>query len=714
MNKQALENAKLASNYHQQGKLQAAIAHYQKAIAFQHDFVAAHWNLGSILQEQGDSEAGLSHQLQALEIKPDLLNPQQHYQMGRGFMQSGNLDAAIACYQRALQQKSDYLEAIADLGTIYGRQGNLAASVQYWQKLIGINPAISEAHYNLGITFCRQERLEAAINCFENAINLQPSLAAAHYSLGDILLRFGNLDAAISRLQVAIDLHPNYAQAYNSLGLAFSKKLQLEQSVAMYERAIAIAPDLAEAHCNLGDVLLQQEKLDEAISACREAIALKPDSSAAYSNLSVALMRQGYLEEAIAACHQAIALQPDLAAAYSNLGEILFKQDKLDEAIAAYEQSIDLNPNLGDAHCNLGVAFCEQNRIDEALTHLRQAVSLQPDDAISHVNLGMTQILIGDFANGLSEYEWRWQQKDVPIPKFNQPLWDGSELAGRTILLWAEQGLGDTLQFIRYAPLVAQKGGRVIVSCPATLVRLVANVADVEMAIAEGEPLPEFDVHAQMLSLPRLLGTNVSNIPSQVPYIQVCRGQSETTIPTSPFFKNIESPLLKGGGESLNIGIVWASGYRQRSDSLRFYHKKSCPLSLFLQLLALPHAHLYSLQVGRNANDIDELREFKDRDRWHDWSPLIHDFTDTATLVSHLDLVISVDTAIVHLVGAMGKPVWTLLPFAPDWRWFLDREDTPWYPTMRLFRQSEWGDWDKVMRRVCAALQTFQPGVSHE
>jgi tetratricopeptide (TPR) repeat protein len=716
MNKHALENAKLASNYHQQGQLHAAIAHYQKALAFQHDFVAAHWNLGSILQAQGDLEAGWSHQLQALELKPDLLDPQQHYQMGRGFWQSGKLDAAIACYHRALQQKPDYIEAIAELGTTYGRQGNLEASVQYWQKLIGINPAIAEAHYNLGITLCRQERLAEAIAAWQSAIELQPDLAAAHFSLGDILLQVGNLDAAIARLQTAIDLQPNYAQAYNSLGLAFSKKLQLEQSVAMYERAIAISPNLAEAHCNLGDVLLQQEKLDEAIAACRKAIALKPDLAAAYSNLGVALMRQGQLEEAIAACSQAIEIQADLAAAYSNLGEALFKQDKLEDAIASYERAIALNPNLGDAHCNLGVAFCEQNRIEAALTHLQKAINLQPDDAISHVNLGMTQITIGDFANGLSEYEWRWQQKDVPIPKFTQPLWDGSELAGRTILLWAEQGLGDTLQFIRYAPMVAQKGGRVIVSCPATLTRLVESVSNVEMAIAEGDLLPEFDVHAQMLSLPRLIGTTVSNIPSQVPYIQVCRNKSETTLPPSDSLKggDLESPLLKGGGGSLHIGIVWASGYRQRSDSLRFYHKKSCPLSLFTRLLELSHVHLYSLQVGRNANDIDELSEFSDRDRLHNWSPFIHDFTDTAMLVSQLDLTISVDTAIVHLAGAVGKPVWTLLPFAPDWRWFLDREDTPWYPTMRLFRQTERGDWDGVMHRVYEALQTFQPGASDE
>ncbi|WP_019500120.1 tetratricopeptide repeat protein [Pseudanabaena sp. PCC 6802] len=695
MNKQALENAKLASNYHQQGQLQAAIAHYQKAIAFQHDFVAAHWNLGSILQEQGDPEAGLSHQLQALEIKPDLLNPQQHYQMGRGFMQSGKLDAAIACYQRALRQKPDYIEVLAALGTIYGRQGNLDLSVQYWQQLIAINPALAEAHYNLGITFCRQERFEAAIAAFQRAIHLQPDLDAAHFSLGDVFLQIGNLDVAIAHLETTIDLQPNCAQAYNSLGLALSRKLQVEQAVAMYERAIAIAPDLAQAHCNLADVLLQQEKLDEAIAACRQAIALKPDLAAAYSNLGVALMRQGQLEEAIAACSEAIKLQPNLAAAHSNLGEVLFKQDRLDEAIAAYEKAIALDPNLGDAHCNLGVALCELNRIDAALKHLHKAVSLQPDDAISHVNLGMTQILIGDFANGLVEYEWRWQQKDVPSPKFTQPLWDGSELAGKTILLWAEQGLGDTLQFIRYAPSIAQKGGRVIASCPVTLVRLVASVPGVEMAIAEGEPLPAFDVHAQMLSLPRLLDTTVSNIPSiPVPYIPADLWQH----------KDISRESLCD--RALNVGIVWASGYRQREDSLRFYHKKSCPLSLMIQLLELPHVHLYSLQVGRNANDLDGLGEFSDR--LHNWSPLIRDFADTAALANQLDLVISVDTAIVHLVGAMGKPVWTLLPFAPDWRWFLDREDTPWYPTMRLFRQTERGDWDGVMRRVYDALKTFQ------
>jgi tetratricopeptide (TPR) repeat protein len=691
--KLAVTHAKSGSLCHQLGQFQEAIAHYQKAIALQDDFVAAHWNLGSIFQQQGDLASALSHQLQALAIQPDLLTPAQHYQMGQGLSQSGDLDEAIVCFRRAIQQKPDYIEAIADLGATLTKQGDLNASIACWKQLIGIQPNLAAAHYNLGITLRLQEHFAEAVTSLQQANNLQPDLAAAHFSLGDLLVQLGDLETAIAHLKTAIQIQPNYAQAYSSLGFALSKQHQLDEAVAMFDRAIAIAPDLAEAHCNLADVLIQQEKTDAAIAACQRAITLKPNLAEAHSNLGVALMRQGQLEEAIAACQRAIALKPNLAEAHCNLGETLFKQDRIEAAIVAYHQAIALKPDLGNAHCNLGVALCEQNRIPEALSHLHTAVSLDPDDAIAHINLGMTQILIGDFENGLSEYEWRWQHKDIPKLNFSQPLWDGSALDGRRILIWAEQGFGDTVQFIRYAPMLDQMGGRAIVRCPASLVRLIASMPSVELAIAEGEPLPEYDVHVQMLSLPKLLETTVANIPAQVPYIQSdiwqCAAIAKNSLPL----------------DALNVGIVWASGYRDQPDALRFYHKKSCPLSEFMRLLDIPQVQLYSLQVGGNANDIDE---FIGCDRLHNWSPFIHDFTDTAALVAQLDLVIAVDTAIVHLAGAMGKPVWNLLPFAPDWRWFLEREDTPWYPTMRLFRQSERGNWEEVIKRVGAALRSFQ------
>ncbi len=696
--KLAITHAKSGHLCHQQGQLKEAIAHYQKAITLQHDFVAAHWNLGSIFQQQGDLTLAVTHQLQALAIQPNLLTPVQHYQMGKGLSQNGYLDEAIVCYRRALQQKNDYVEAIADLGTALTNQGDLNASVQCWQQLIDIQPDSAAAHYNLGITLRLQEHLTEAVASLQQAIALQPALAAAHFSLGDLLVQLGNLETAIAHLKTAIEIQPNYARAYSSLGLALSKQQQLEEAVAMFDRAIAIAPDLAEVHCNLADVLIQQEKIDAAIDACQRAISLKSNLAEAHANLGVALMRQGQLDAAIAACQQAITLKPNLAEAHCNLGETLFKQDRIEAAILAYQQALSLKPDLGDAHSNLGVALCEQNRIPEALSHLHTAVNLDPDDPIAHINLGMTQILIGDFENGLSEYEWRWQHKDIPKINFAQPQWDGSDLDGRRILILAEQGFGDTLQFIRYAPMLAQMGGRVLVRCPSTLVRLIASMPSVEMAIAEGEALPDFDVHAQMLSLPKLLHTTVANIPVQVPYIQPdiweCEAIAKNSLPIN----------------ALNVGIVWASGYRDKPDALRFYYKKSCPLLEFLPLLGIPHVQLYSLQVGGNASDIDE---FKACDRLHNWSPFIRDFTDTAALVAQLDLVIAVDTAIVHLAGAMGKPVWNLLPFAPDWRWFLEREDTPWYPTMRLFRQSERGNWEEVIKRVCKALRSFSKALNN-
>jgi hypothetical protein len=315
-----------------------------------------------------------------------------------------------------------------------------------------------------------------------------------------------------------------------------------------------------------------------------------------------------------------------------------------------------------------------------------QALRIEPDYVPARWNRALASLLLGNFEQGWVEYEWRWKRKQQPQRSFRQALWDGRELSGRTILLHAEQGLGDTLQFIRYAPLVKERGGRVIVECQPSLLELLGSCRGIDVLEAQGSALPEFDVQAPLLSLPRILGTSLATIPANVPYVVAdaelvgrCRQELEAV----PGFR---------------IGIAWQGSTMHKRD-----RQRSLPLGRFEPLARLPGVRLLSLQVGAGA---DQLRDLGDRfpiadlgGRFDPWS-----LRDAAAVISVLDLVISVDSAMAHLAGALGVPIWLLLPFASDWRWLLEREDSPWYPTMRLFRQSEPGDWDGVFDRVTNAL----------
>ncbi|NKB16999.1 MAG: glycosyltransferase family 9 protein [Pseudanabaena sp. CRU_2_10] len=294
---------------------------------------------------------------------------------------------------------------------------------------------------------------------------------------------------------------------------------------------------------------------------------------------------------------------------------------------------------------------------------------------------------------GFAEFEYRRNIEGFAktLPSFSQPQWDGSSLEGKTILLYSDAALGDTIQAIRYIPQIVDRGGRIVLSCLSGLERLLQNISGIDSIITKGEALPEFDVYAPLLSLPYILCTTLQTIPAQTPYIFAPEGN------------DIELPL--GSSTTLKVGIVWASGYRGASfDLKKFYQAKSFPLSMFEQIISIPDACFYSLQVGQNASEIEV---FQERSNVIDLSHRIQDFADTAATIEQLDLVISVDTAVAHLAGAMAKPVWVLLPYTPDWRWMIDREDSPWYPTMRLFRQTSLGDWEGVLQNIYTSLQSF-------
>lgn len=445
----------------------------------------------------------------------------------------------------------------------------------------------------------------------------------------------------------------------------------------MRARLTRLATDAAAA--------LAAGDFEAAIATYRRIVELVPGFSAAHSNLGVALFNLGRLGEAEAAFRRAIATKPDSAEAYSNLGYVLQELGRNDEALAALRHAVALKADCADAQSNLGAVLQAEGRVGEAADAFGRAAAISPEHAKARSNLGQVLLRNGDYAQGWREYEWRWQAVGLAPPRFVQPEWDGGPPAGRTLLLHAEQGQGDTIQFARFIPLLAAMGARVVLAAPPPLVELLGQLP--ATVVAAGQPLPPFDVHLALLSLPRVLGTTADTIPAEVPYLRSPPGR----VPA------VESLLAPSG--RLRLGITWAGNPQHAND-----RRRSVPSRLFAPLCALPGVQVFSLQVGRTDDAVPPAGAV-------DLAPhLAAGWRATAAAIANLDLCICVNSAVAHLAGAMACPVWVLLPLAADWRWLLERTDLPWYPTARLFRQQRTGGWEAVMARVAAELRRAVPG----
>jgi tetratricopeptide (TPR) repeat protein len=493
-------------------------------------------------------------------------------------------------------------------------------------------------------------RLQAAEQIYRQILAAEPSHADAWHLLGLLAHQAGKQDKAIEYIGHAIRLNAGVAAFHSNLGVAYRAIGKVDEAAACWRRALELNPDFVDALNNLGNVLREQGQLDQALACYRRAMALKPDSPITHYNFGTALSDQGLLADAVACYRRALALKPDYPDALNNLGFALKRQGLLDEATSCYQRALELRPDF--AECRL--------------------------------NLAVLRLLRGDFAQGWPAYESRWPAGKVAARKFRQPLWDGRPLEGRTILLHAEQGFGDTIQFIRYAPLVAERAARVIVECQKPLVRLLAGWPQVEQVVPQGEPLPPFDVQSPLLSLPGIFHTSLETIPAHTPYFFAAPDLIEY------WRKEL------GGVGGLKIGIVWQGDPRQENNRAR-----SIPLSCFASLAGLPGVQLVSLQKG---SGVEQLQEAAGRFPVTEAGSRLDDFMDTAALIMNLDLVVGCDTAVVHLAGALGATVWVAVCCFPDWRWLLDRDDCPWYPTMRLFRQRKPGDWTDVFEQIRAAL----------
>jgi tetratricopeptide (TPR) repeat protein len=375
---------------------------------------------------------------------------------------------------------------------------------------------------DLAVQYHRAGNLPQAEQIYREILQVDPQHADALHLLGLIAHQVGNHELAIEYMSEALRLKPDYAEAHNNLGVAFLEQGKREEAQACYQQALRLRPEFAEAHNNLGNLLKEQGQLEEALACYQQALSIKPDYAEAHNNLGNVFHDQGQLEQALACYQQALRLRSDYAEAHNNLGNVLKEQGELVEAMASLGQALRLKPDFAMAHNSLGVALQEQGKLAEALACFEQALHLEPGYAEVHCNRAIAWLLAGDFEQGWPEYEWRWQRKEWALPRFPEPLWDGSPLHGRTILLHAEQGLGDTLQFIRYARLVHERGGSVLLACQPALVQLLSTCPGIHRVVSQGSALPPFDVWAPLLSLPGILGTTLATVPAQVP-LPLCR-----------------------------------------------------------------------------------------------------------------------------------------------------------------------------------------------
>jgi len=598
------------------------------------------------------------------------------------------LDQADAACRRLLATDPLHADALHLLGLISARAGQLDAAIDLIAQAIRISQTNPDYFANLGRLLVRRERLDEALKSFDIALKLRPDSVDAWLGLGDVLQRQRRFQDALLAFDHVLGLEPRNADAAEKGGRLLLDLQRFEDAAAFFERLIEIDPGHYEARNLLGRALANLRRFEEAANVFNAAAAMRPELPAAFNNLGVALTDLRRYDQAIAAFDRAVALAPALAEIHNNRGNALKAQNRFAEALSDYDRAIALKPAYAGAHGNRGACLDELSRPDEALTSFRAALAVQGDHADTHWNLAVNRLRAGDFTTGWREAEWRWKVPGLGLKRraFDRPPWLGGEpIEGKVLLLTNDQGFGDAIQFCRYIPRLAARGARVVLEIAAPLQELLGGMIGLAHCVVKGDALPAFDFHCPLTSLPLAFDTTLDTIPSDVPYLSV------------PARARDWKPWL-GAHRALRIGLVWSGNPDHFND-----HNRSIALRALAPLFDIG-AQFVSLQKNARQADQAALRDCPDV---LDAASLLDTFADTAALVAQLDLVVSVDTSVAHLAGALGKPVFILLPHVADWRWLAGRDDSPWYPTARLFRQGATRQWAPVVMELREALRQF-------
>jgi Flp pilus assembly protein TadD len=585
---------------------------------------------------------------------------------------------------------AEYLrnKALLNCGLEFAAKEDLQQAAVLFRQAIEENPNDSEAYNCLGAVQYRMNLFEEAEFSLHRSLELTPDNPDALCNLGALSISLHRLAAAKIYLKQVIQICPDYPEAYNNLGLIQMEKGLFIEAALYFQRAIELNPKSPDPYNNLGLTQMQECLVMEAEISFRHAIELNPNFPEAYNNLGIILKALNRLEEAARCIYCAIKLNPKYAEAYNSLGTILTDADRNEIAASCFYHAIQIKPDYLEPYHNLGVLFTNTNRLDQAEACFCQALKINPNFTEAEFSLATLYLLQARYEQGWEKYDKSRMIKHSNTQP-NVPRWEGQNLAGKKILLYYEQGFGDTLHFIRYTPLVAKLAAQTVLWVQKPLQRLIdSSFPSVKVYGIENIPdmaQGEFDFSCPLPSLPRVFNTSPQNIPQTIPYIKVC---SEIAAKWSKVVMQVKK------NSPYSVGVAWAGNPNHHND-----RNRSIPLAVFADLFVVDEVTWFSLQAEVKPQDAIKIP-----DNVFSRPEKLGDFAETAGLITHLDLIITVDSAVAHLAGAMGKKTWLLLPFAPDWRWQIDRDDNPWYPTMQLFRQHKAGDWPEVLMRVKKAL----------
>ena len=666
---------------HAQGRLQEAERAYGELLKHQPDNFQALHLMGVLLLQQGKSAPGMELLHRSLALEPR--QPLAHRDLGNALQQAGRLDEALASYDRALALKNDVADLHNNRAITLTALGRLDEALQSYGHAVALKPDYAQAYNNRGTLQSSRNQFAEALADFDKAIRLQPDYVKAYNNRGGALAALGRHGEALADHDRAIALLPDGAESHNRRGHVLIALGRASEALTSFDRAITLEPDLATAHEGRGTALAASGRPEDALESHDRALALNPDSATAHNNRGGALAVLDRLNEALESHDRALALDPESANAHNNRGAALALLGRLEESIPSFDRAIALKPDFVQAYTNRGKHLADLNRQNDALASYERAVALQPNAAEAQFGRSLMLLTQGRYDEAWPVYEWR--KRRVAEEAFHaqgRPAWTGVEnISGKTLFIEAEQGLGDTIQFCRYAPLAADRGAKILLTAQESLVALLRSLDPRVAIVPVGQTPTSFDYHAALLSLPLAFGTRIETIPAAIPYLHADPGR-------------VARRRAEIGPSGFRIGICWQGSYIAgiRSFSLRNFEA----------IARLAGVRLISLQKGAGVEQLKQLPPGMNVEELDGDFP--RDFSDTAAAMETMDLVISCDTSVAHLAGALGRPCWVVLRHGADWRWLTGRSDTPWYPGMRLFRQPAPGDWSGVFAQMRAEI----------
>ena len=598
-------------------------------------------------------------------------------------------DAALASVDKALALNIHYAEAHLNKGNVFGQLKRYNEALDAYDKALSINADLENAWLGRGNVLSDLKRHDEAFAAYNKALSIKPDLEGVWLGRGNVLTDLKRYDEAFAAYDKALSIKPDLEGAWLGRGNVCSNLKRYDEALAAYDKALSIKPDLENAWLGRGNVLTDFKRYDEAFAAYDKALSIKPDLEDAWLGRGNLFSNLRLYDEAFAAYDKALSIKPDSEGVWLGRGNALIDLKRYDEAFAAYDKALSINPDLAAVYTSLGNVFLILGRDADALKALDKAVELDPREPRAHFNRSLTLLTLGRYSEGWEEYEWR---KKLPVPigvrEFSQPvLSEIKNIKGATVFIYGEQGLGDHIHFCRYATLLTGQGAKVVLESPKALLRLFKSLNGISRLIESGQPVPAFDYHSAIMSLPHLFKTTLESVPSHIPYLL-----AETS-------KVAKWSNRLGKKARPRIGLVWSGGFGpDQPEVWGVNRRRNIPLIEFAPLKDID-AEFYSLQKGEPA--VSELKTLQN-DHWEgpaiiDLTDELNDFSDTAALIENLDLIISVDTSTAHLAGAMAMPVWILNRFDIEWRW---RPNSPWYPTAKIYQQKEADKWDDVIATV--------------